>query len=277
MLPKGTRIVGAPRPQDEDREKRFIISPMRTGDSLGSIHFLEDGDQYESWVICNRYNESVWDFVYRGTTLNLTGYIVLPIDGPYQERQYSDLAVTFPTRLSHVRSYFSKIGTRVVVPIGPYLALFKLPLKHEVLRSPLPSPRITLQTGSVSTWKNYGELAKIDFKRVAKGFHLYNFVLHNEPVVPGATPLKNKSIMEVAATMLGARLHIGVFSSLIWLAPMLGTPAILCNASNGGRNWGITRFSISKTYGNDLRGSKDLFKPSAQEMENAIESALANS
>lgn len=273
MLPKEAKVVGEPLIEKKgSKEKRFIISPMRIGDALASVHFLEDA-RYENWVLANRYNQGVWDFIYRGADLNFQGYIVLPLGGPEGEGDYTTMALAMAPKLC--------TEVRVVYPRVGYLRLIRIPLKVSFPHSSFPGTRITLQTGSVSPWKGYNELGKADLARIANGIPIYNFSTGKEVIHPGASKeLKNLPLIEVAAIMRGAKLHIGVMSSLVWLAPMLGTPAVMCSSGNGLRNWGVTRFGgrayggDGKRPGKDLKGSKDLFRATAKEIEAAVEAAL---
>jgi hypothetical protein len=265
FLPPGSQIVAAPVVDGPSRPRRYIWSCMPIGDSLAIAHLLDDGGAHENWILANRYNAGVCEFLLSATTLNLAGYVVLPFDSPATDEE---------ARRRSVSGIAPELLADGILrwPTFSDFGLKNLPLRPGALPCSLPQPRITVQPDSVSSWKAIPGLFEVQFGRAVPDVPVYSLGQGGERGVPGTHVLQGLRLIETAAVIAGAWLHVGICSSLAWLAPMLGTPSLICHIDEGQLIWGVTKFGAFTRV--KRPGNRDLLRPRAAEIEAALKEAL---
>lgn len=236
------------------KKKRYLlVGNLRVGDALG-LAFLFQNQEYENWVICNRYNVGVFEFFLRRTSLNIEGFDVMnDISNLMSFDEYHQYCDKLPldeyTDGEIMRVEADGDGNIITLPL--------LPMELE----PAEEPYITLQVSTMCTWKNLRSLYMAQYPLKTKCI-----TLGDQYVREGSEVVRNKTLMELEPIIRNAVMHIGVASSITRFASMLEVPTIMCHFSEICLGQGVEQVS---------KGNKDILTPNTQQVEAAVSQMLA--
>lgn len=236
-------------------KKRYIIAGnMRVGDALGIAHLLTDTD-YENWVIGNMYNEQVWEFFSKRTSLHIKGYILM------QDKE-------FLMDMNGYHRYVSRIPKEAYADGEMYLVdadggnTFKLPLLPSLQLSSPTTPYITVQTDSISDWKAMDVIFRTNFTKTLPGFKIIALCQGKQRIIPGSEVVTDKRLIELDPLIRCARFHIGICSAITRFASMLGVPSIMVHWGPNTKSQGVER----------VEGlNRDLINPSIKQVEDTLQ------
>lgn len=223
------------------------------GDALG-LAFLFQNQEYENWVICNRYNAGVFEFFLRRTSLNIEGFDVMDDSSNLMSfneyHQYCDkLPLDQYTDGEIMRVEADGDGNITTLPLLP----------KEL--SSAEEPYITLQVSTMCSWKNLRSLFMAQYPLKTKCI-----TLGDQPVRDGSDVVKNQTLMELEPVIRNAVMHVGVASSITRFASMLGCVTVMCHFAEQCLGQGVQQVSDKNI---------DLLHPSVRDVENTVRRLLS--
>lgn len=247
------------------KRQYFIAGNSRIGDCLGMLYaFRQKEEDVEKWVVCNEFNDQVWEFACRQTKLAVAGVKV--IQGCEYLMDYNGYKKWIEQKLPKAEVEDGEVITfepdgNQVFNLNPYLLT---PPASGFIH--IPGQYICTQMDSMSNWKSIPSIGE-----VLEGYELpvLSFVHKNERFVPGSIVINNIALLNIYHTIMNSRYFVGICSALTRFAAMLGVPTIMCHFDSRHLVQGVGRADNPQLDLNPL--NVDLVKPTGEELKGEID------